>query len=186
MVGLFVSRLEAERAAANLIQAGFPAEKIGYLEAEDLTRPKNPAAGAVKGAVMGGIAGAVLGALLAAAAVGLIPGLGQVLLGGAVVPLLIGAILLGSTGAIVGGLLGAEGSSEEDLYFVEEVEAGRALLAVEVPDRAAEDKAVEVLRASALEVDSMGGVRLRTRLRHPDPTIARTEASRAGIGPSGG
>jgi hypothetical protein len=94
-----------------------------------------------------------------------------VLLGGAVVPLLIGAILLGSTGAIVGGLLGAEESSEEDLYFVEEIEAGRALLAVEVPDRAAEEKAVEVLRASALEVDSLGGVPLH--------------ASRAESGPAG-
>jgi hypothetical protein len=183
---LFVSPQEAERAAANLIQAGFPAESIGYLEPEDLPRSKNPAERAVKGAVVGGIAGAVVGALLAAAAVGLFPGLGQVLTGGAVVPLLIGAILVGSTGAIVGGLLGAEGSSEEVLYFVEEVEAGRALLAVEVPDQAAEEKAFGVLRARALEVDSLGGVRLHARLRHPDPTIARTEASRTGTGPSSG
>jgi hypothetical protein len=168
VVGLFADREDAERAIANLIQADFSPEYIGYLEPTDIRQLKNPAEGAAKGIATGAASGAVLGALLAAVAVGLVPGLGEVLVAGALVPVVMGAVLGGSTGAVAGGLLGAEASSEDELYFMEEIQAGRILVCVEVDDQTAEEKAAEVLRRShALEVDSLGTARLHARLRHP-------------------
>jgi hypothetical protein len=122
----------------------------------------------VKGVAAGAASGAVLGGLLAAVGVGLVPGLGQVLVGGALVPVVVGAVLGSSTLAVAGGLIGAEASREEELYFMQEIQGGRILVSVEVEDPTAEEKAAEVLRRSdALEVDSLGTARLHARLRHP-------------------
>jgi hypothetical protein len=168
VVGLFAGREDAEQAIANLIQAGFSPEHIGYLEPPDIRQLKNPAEGAAKGIAAGAASGAFLGGLLAAVAVGLVPRLGEVLVAGALVQVVIGAVLGGSIGAVAGGLLGAEASSEDELYFMEEIQAGRILVSVDVDDQTAEEKAAEVLRGShALEVDSLGTARLHARLRHP-------------------
>jgi hypothetical protein len=90
-----------------------------------------------------------------------------VLVAGALAPVVTGVVLGGSTGAVAGGLLGAIASGEDEPYFMEEVQAGRILVSVEVGDEAAETKAADLLRRSnALEVDSLGTVHLHARLRH--------------------
>ena len=168
VVGLFANREDAEHAVRSLIQSSFPPEEVGYLEPTEVRELKNPARGAVKGVVAGAASGGAIGALLAAVGVGLIPGLGQVLVAGALVPVVTGVVLGGSTGAVTGGLLGATASGEDEPYFMEEVQAGRILVSVEVGDEAAETKAADLLRKSnALEVDSLGTVHLHARLRHP-------------------
>jgi hypothetical protein len=167
-VALFTGREDAERAVRTLVEAGFPTEHVGYLEPTDVREFKNPAKGAAEGIAAGGTSGGVIGGLLAASAVGLIPGVGEALVAGALVPVLMGAVTGGSTGAVAGGLLGAEASSEDDLYFLQEIQSGRILVSVEVPDTAAEAKAAGLLaQNNALEVDSLGTAHLHARLRHP-------------------
>jgi hypothetical protein len=168
VVGLFAHREDAEHAVRSLIRAGFPPEEIGYLEPTEVRESKNPARAAVKGVVAGAASGSAIGALLAAVGVGLVPGLGQVLVAGALVPVVTGAVLGGSTGAVTGGLLGATAGEEDEPYFMEEVQAGRILVSVEVGDETAEAKVADLLRTSnALEVDSLGTAHLHARLRHP-------------------
>jgi len=167
-VGLFATHEEAGRAIGRLMQEGFSSEQIGYLEPGDLRKTRNPAEGAVKGVVLGGVTGAIIGALLPATAYWISSGFGALLQGGAIVPMIIGVVLGGSILGVVGGLFGAEAKSEDDLYFIEEAESGRVLVSVEVTERAAERRAIELMReCHALEVDSLGTARFHARLRHP-------------------
>jgi hypothetical protein len=170
VVALFADRENAEQAVSKLVQAGYPPEHVGYLEPTDVREVRNPARGAAEGIAVGGASGVVIGGVLAAVATGLVPGVGVALVAGALVPVIMGVVTGGSTGAVAGGLLGAEASSEDDSYFMEEIQAGRILVSVEVPDQAAEAKAEALLRESnALEVDSLGTAHLHARLRHPKP-----------------
>src|ERR1700730_9026891 len=170
VVALFARRDEAQHAATRLLQAGFPSDHIGYLEPTDVRELKNPAKGAAEGIATGGSSGAVIGGVAVAGAVGLLPGLRQARVGGALVPVVMGIVTGGAAGAVAGGLLGTAVSSEDELYFMEEIEAGRILVSVEVPDPAAEAKAAALLRESgALEGDSLGTAHLHASLHHPQP-----------------
>jgi hypothetical protein len=81
-----------------------------------------------------------------------------------------GLVTGSSTGAVAGGLLGTAASSEDEPYFMEEIQAGRILVSVEVPDAEAEARAAALLGASqALEVDSLGTTHFHAKLRHPQP-----------------
>ncbi|HVC76296.1 MAG TPA: hypothetical protein VND96_07255 [Candidatus Micrarchaeaceae archaeon] len=165
IVALFKRREDAEQAIASLVKAGFRPEEIGYLEATDVLRLKDSTKGAVEGATVGATSGAVIGGVLVAAAVGLIPGVGPALAAGSLLPVVAGAVTGGIAGAEIGGLLGAELDEEEELYFMEEVQAGRILVTVET-DR--DEEAAALLRNHApFEVDSLGTATLHARLRHP-------------------
>jgi hypothetical protein len=167
---LFAQRDDAHQAASSLLQAGFPAEHVGYLEPTDVQKLRNPAKGAAEGIAAGASSGAVIGAILGAVAVGLVPGVGEALVAGALVPVVMGLVTGSATGGVAGGLLGTAASSEDEPYFMEEVQAGRILVSVEVPDPATEARAAEVLRGSeAMEVDSLGTTHLHARLHHPQP-----------------
>jgi hypothetical protein len=158
VVALFARSEDARHAIARLLESGIHAERIGYLEPLDEKDLKNPA----KGAAEGMAAGAGAGLVLAAAAVALIPGLGPALVAGALLPVVMGTI----AGGVAGGLLGAELSSDEEPYFMEEVQAGRTLVSAEVERR--EDAVATLLSNSgAIEVDRLGTARLRARLHHP-------------------
>src|ERR1700730_118835 len=86
VVALFARRDEAQHAATRLLQAGFPSDHIGYLEPTDVRELKNPAKGAAEGIATGGSSGAVIGGVLGAGAVGLIPGVGEALVAGGLLP----------------------------------------------------------------------------------------------------
>jgi hypothetical protein len=170
VVAIFAQRDDAQHAVSSLLQAGFPAEHIGYLEPTDVQDLKNPAKGAAEGIAAGASSGAVIGGILGAVAVGLIPGVGPALVAGALVPVVMGLVTGSSVGAVAGGLLGTAASSEDEPYFMEEIQAGRILVSVEVPDPAAEANAAALLRESeALEVDSLGTAHLHAKLHHPQP-----------------
>jgi hypothetical protein len=112
--------------------------------------------------------------LAAVGVVGLVPGIGEVLVAGALLPVVMGAVTGSSTGAVAGGYLGAAAGREEEPYFLPEVQAGRVLVCVEVPDTASQAKAETLLtESSALEVDSLGTTHFHARLRHPEPEHGR-------------
>jgi hypothetical protein len=66
---------------------------------------------------------------------------------------------------VAGGLLGAE-STEEEPYFMQEVQSGRILVSAEVEgDEAHTEKLLS--DSGALEVDRLGTATLHAKLRHP-------------------
>ena len=168
VVALFADRENAEQAVTRLVRAGFPPEHVGYLQPTDVRELRNPAKAAAEGIAAGATSGALIGGVLGAVTVGLVPLVGPALVAGALLPVVMGAVTGSSAGAVTGGLFGAAASSEEEPYFMEEIQAGRILVSVEVPDPAAEAKAAAILgESNALEVDSLGTAHLHARLRHP-------------------
>jgi hypothetical protein len=171
VVGLFARQEDAHQAITRLIESGIRPEHIGYLEPLDEAEVKDPAKGAARGIAVGASSGAVIGGLLAAAAVGLIPGIGPALVAGALLPVVLGTVTGAAGGGAIGGLLGSDLSTEEEPYFMQEVQSGRVLVSVEVEGDEAE--AERLLSASgALEVDRLGTATLHARLRHPTGTSA--------------
>ena len=169
VVALFANRENAEQAVSRLVRASFPPEHVGYLEPTNVRELRNPAKGAAEGIAAGATSGALIGGVLAAVEVG-VPGVGEALVAGALLPMVMGAVTGSYTGAVAGGLFGAAASGEGEPYFMEEIQAGRILVSVEVADRAAEARAATVLgESNALEVDSLGTAHLQARLRHPKP-----------------
>ncbi len=165
VVALFARSEDAHRAINKLIDSGVSRDRIGYLEPVDEHDLKNPGTTAGKGIAAGAASGAVIGGLLAAAAVALIPGVGPGLVGGALLPVVLGTVGGAAGGGTMGGLLGAE-SSEEEPYFMQEVQSGRILVSAEVEGDEAETE--KLLRdTGALEVDRLGTAALHARLRHP-------------------
>ena len=165
VVALFARSEGAHRAINKLIDIGISPDRIGYLEPVDEQALTNPGTTAGKGIAAGAASGAVIGGLLAAAAVALIPAVGPALVGGALLPVVLGTVGGAAGGGTMGGLLGAE-SSEEEPYFMQEVQSGRILVSAEVEGDEAETE--KLLRDSgALEVDRLGTAVLHARLRHP-------------------
>lgn len=166
LVALFAHRPDAERAITRLLEFGIPSEQIGYLQRMDVREDKNPGRAVAEGIGVGATSGAIIGEILAAAVIGLVPGVGPALVAGALLTALLAAPLTGAvTGGVAGGLIGAE-TSEQEPYFMQEVQAGRILVSVEVGNE--EAGAAAVLKDSAaLEVDSLGTATLHSRLRHP-------------------
>ncbi|MDX6694248.1 MAG: hypothetical protein QOF02_1851 [Blastocatellia bacterium] len=119
VAGIFNSRSDAERAAANLGSAGFAPNNISLLSpgmtdaAVDAhvptTETEQPGMGSAMGGVVGGAMGAAGGATIGAAAASLlVPGVGPVIAAG-----IIGAALLGAGGATLGAATG--GAMEDEI-----------------------------------------------------------------------
>lgn len=117
VAGIFKSRSDAERAAANLRAAGFADNNINLLSpgmadreveaAVPTTETEQPGMGGAMGGAVGGALGAAGGATIGAAAVSLfVPGVGPIIAAG-----LLGAALFGAGGATIGA---ATGSAVED------------------------------------------------------------------------
>jgi hypothetical protein len=169
VVALFASSEAAQQAITRLIDSGIRSERIGYLEPVDERELKNPAKGAAQGIAVGATSGAVIGGVLAAAAVGLIPGIGPALVAGALVPVLLGTVAGAAGGGAMGGLFGADLNTEEEPYFMQEVQTGRILVSVEVEGEEAEAERL-LSDSGAIEVDRLGTATLHARLRHPSGT----------------
>jgi hypothetical protein len=165
--GLFADREAAERGITRLAEAGFGPEEIGYLTASDATEPnyaRNTAAGIGGGAALGGATGVVLGA----AAVGAIPGIGPVLVAGALVPILMLGVTGASAGATMGGLFAAAASQDQAMYFMQEVQSGRVLVTVTTPRTT---EAVAALHeAGALEATEVGAGQTAEKATDEDQT----------------
>ena len=119
VAGIFNSRSDAARAAANLQSAGFLEDNISLLtpgmsdrqvdETVPTTETEQPGMGTAMGTAVGGALGAAGGATIGAAAASLfVPGVGPILAAG-----IIGAALLGAGGATIGAATG--GAVEDEI-----------------------------------------------------------------------
>jgi hypothetical protein len=135
LVGLFNDRNEAELAVDELRQAGFADGEIGFaIRGGESTRSGmiSDAEGTkdVKGAIEGAAVGAAVGVGLGAVVSLMIPGVGPVLVAGAIAM----ALGYGAAGAAVGGIFGALvglGVSEDEARrYEKEFHAGKAIVAV--------------------------------------------------------
>lgn len=166
VLALFAQREDAHQAISRLTGSGVNPASIGYLEALDERDDKNPARGAAEGITIGAASGAVIGGVITAAAVALIPGVGPALVAGALLTVVMGTATGAAGGAVAGSLVGTGLNSDEEPYFMQEVQAGRTLVTVEVENGGSEVAKLLSTRA-ALEVDSLGTATLYARLRHP-------------------
>src|SRR5262245_57441864 len=139
VVGVFEDRTQADAAVQDLKQAGFDDERVGYAI-------KTPDGGHVvdqkKLGRQGFAAGALLGGLAGAAAAIVIPGIGPVLAGGALLSLLGGAAVGGATGGILGALAAMGIPEEEATRYEGEFQAGRILVTVRADARSDEARAI--------------------------------------------
>lgn len=141
---LFKNQEEAERGVRALLDAGYSPDQVGMVGPG--SEERRPYGKAVVGGVLGGAAvGGVAGGVLTAAAVGLIPGIGPVLAAGTLLPVLAGTTTTAATGGVAGALISLAGSSDEALYYEQQVEAGNWLVSVTTEDRT---RTVEILDAN--------------------------------------
>ena len=154
VVALFESQADAEQAIRDLKQAGFPRDAIGVVLRDPAygRDPGNPADGpplpgetASAGALGGGILGGAVG-LLAGVGALVLPGVGPVIAGGALVTSLTGAGLGAAAGGMLGALIGLGIPDAAARHFEEGVGRGAVLVIVEAGGR--REAARDVLRFS--------------------------------------
>jgi hypothetical protein len=144
VVGVFAEQERAERAVRELLAAGFPQERIGFLTRDS---EANNGLGAIVGGYTGAAAGGLLGGLLGTAISAVIPGVGPIVGAGLVGMMLAGAYVGGIAGVLIG--LGVpEGDARR---YHQEVEAGRSLVTVRADGRYSEALAI-LAAAGALDV----------------------------------
>lgn len=152
-VAVFPEQASAERAIEELRQAGFPSERIGVTtrhdeplkEPEDSTGTSTTAE--TEGAGIGMLVGASLGGLLVG--LGQLPVLGAVVAGG----LLSGLVGGGVVGGLVGALIGLGVPEEEAHYYQKQLASGHTLVTVNTNGRYSEARAI-LLRNSGHDADS--------------------------------
>lgn len=148
LIGVFDTPEQGHQAVEELRRAGFPNSQITMVmhhndtrgditdmdaaKAAQVTGESKAAKGAAVGVIAGGLGGGAL-----ALAVGLIPGIGQVLSVGALAASLfgVGAAIGAPGGGIVGALIGADIPEDEARYYEQELKAGRVLVGVNANDR---------------------------------------------------
>jgi hypothetical protein len=140
VVGVFEDRTLADSAVHELKKAGFSEEQIGYAirtpDGGHVVEPPKKLGGE------GFAAGALIGGLAGAAAAVMIPGVGPVLAGGALLSLLSGAALGGATGGILGALAALGIPEEEATRYEGEFQAGRILVTVHADERSDEARSI--------------------------------------------
>lgn len=153
-VGTFTDRSDAVAAVRELRDAGFTESQIGLITKREPTTDSGERTGLQddpthtrweEGAGIGAAAGALTGTGLGLAVLaGVIPPLGPVVAGGALVALLASAGGGAAVGTVVGGLVGLGIPEDEAVMYEGDVTAGRTLVAVSAGPRNVE--AVGVLR----------------------------------------
>ncbi len=138
----FSTRREAESAVHDLRAAGIDDAHIGVMSQSTKDRapksglPNDPTEsrweeGSGIGAAAGAVAGTGLGLAVAAA---LIPPIGPLIAGGALVALLASAGAGATVGTVVGGLIGLGIPEDEATYYEDELKTGRTLVTVHPDD----------------------------------------------------
>ena len=126
VTSLFETDEEASRAAGALIENGFTEDQIGIISGHELSHPERhitapeDSEGKVLNAVGKGVAyGGGLGALAGGVSALLIPGIGPLVVGGALAAVFLGAGLGASAGGVMAGLMKA-GVDESDARLFED------------------------------------------------------------------
>ena len=145
-VGVFTSREAADRAVADLKQAGYSDDQIGVVAKDsrgNTVKTDGSGNNAPEGAAIGVAAGAgamALGSL--AMSFGVIPVIGPILAVGPLAAALISAAGGAAAGGLVGALVGWGVPEEDAKYYEGEVQAGRYLVTVDRDDRADNSRGV--------------------------------------------
>ena len=163
VIALFEFETEANRAADELVENGFTREQIGIVAGHGLSRPEEhvDATEDVEGKTMGalgkGIAyGGGLGAVAGGLATLLIPGVGPLIIGGALATTLMGAGLGASVGGVMATLMQAGVDESDARLFESALRHGGVVLTLQT-DEAHASQAVEILnRRGALDMDKHG------------------------------
>ena len=156
VVAVFDRFEDADAAASELQQEGFPADRISVVRGPSGTPPAIPAsethAGA--GAATGAAAGAVIGGAIVLGALAL-TGIGAVLAAGPIAAAIGGVVTGGAMGALAGSLTGLGMTSDRAKMYEDAVRAGGILVAVTAEDHDRGDHARAVLvRHGARDVES--------------------------------
>jgi hypothetical protein len=165
VVGVFATREEANRAIAELRQAGFRDDQIGVI-ARQTDHDPAPSLGratgthVAEGTAIGAATGAGVGALWAIgiATLGL-PALGPAVAGGILTAILASAGGGAAVGTLVGALIGLGVPEDEAGFYEGEFKAGRVLVTVKADGRY--DDALAVIRRTG-GYDRAGANELRT------------------------
>jgi len=170
-VAVFPDHAKADRAVAELRQAGFRDDQIGVASrdwrAEVVQREDNGTL-AGEGALAGALAGAGTGGLVALGILaGVIPAIGPVIAGGALAAILANAAGGAALGGLLGGLIGLGVPEDEASFYETEFKSGRTIVAVRADGRY--DDAMAVMRRN-------GGYDRSTHA--PSPFQARAEEHR--------
>ncbi|HEX8199432.1 MAG TPA: general stress protein [Isosphaeraceae bacterium] len=142
VVGLFETRDAAEDAIRRLQAAGYGQDRIGVAmrdtrTAGDIAAATGASDMSEEGATVGAVAGAGVGALVGLALVGstiVLPGLGPLLVGGALAAGLTGAGIGAASGGLIGGLIGAGIPEAEAQDYASRLRHGHILVTVRVPE----------------------------------------------------
>lgn len=165
VVAVYRTRGQAEAAIDQLWHAGFSKEQVGIMipgegEHQATTATEQTEESGATGAVAGAVTGTAVGTIAGALAMILIPGLGPVLTGGALMGVIAGA----ATGAAVGSFAGpflAMGFTEEDVHrYQTDLRSGRTIVVAHSDNEHERDKAIMVLRShDPVELHMAGATR---------------------------
>ena len=146
-IGIFNSRLNAERAISQLEAAGVSPNQISLVMTDEtrgshfkIKESDKSDEGAAAGAGIGGIIGVIAGAVMSADVI-VIPGLNLVVTG-TLVSALAGLGTGAVAGGLIGGLIGAGVPEHEAKYYEKAIAGGNVLVAVETTSKQ-QQKAVE-------------------------------------------
>jgi hypothetical protein len=166
-IGIFDDRSHAQRAIAELKQAGFTEKQIGVTargRKGDVGATQDESSGthAKQGAVTGLAAGAGVGALWGFGVLaGVVPGIGTAIAGGTLAALLSSAAAGAATAGIAGTLIGLGIPEEDAKYYDEEFRAGRVVVTVQADSRGT-DAASIIRRNSGYDASSRADMAART------------------------
>ncbi len=151
VVGVFQSDADAEHALADLLEKGFPREKISLIspksehsehikiDGAEVEHGEDIAIGAVGGSLVGGMLGALVGMLIVG-----IPGIGPVLVAGPIAAAIAGAGAGAVGGGVLGGLTWAGITHDEAHVYENLLHEGKTILMVQTSaDK--RDEAVAIL-----------------------------------------
>jgi len=146
IVGVFEDRGQAQSAVDELRRADFRDDQIGFVARNDSERSGDATSDAATSGVLGGLAlGGSAGALWGlAVAAGLLPGIGPVIAGGALVAIFASAATGAAIAGVVGFLIDLGIPEEEARFYERELQAGRFLVTVKADDRY--DQATTILQ----------------------------------------
>lgn len=175
VVGVFNDHREADKAVAELLQAGFPNDQIGVAGRHDETALASTAdeqgSHAASGALTGALAGVGLGGLVGLGVLaGVIPVLGPIIAGGTLATILANAAGGLALGGLAGALAGSGVPEEEAKYYHGEFEAGRTIVTVKADGRYDEASAI-LRRHGAYDMHTAGGT---ARSATPTPSAGAT------------
>jgi hypothetical protein len=155
VAGIFNSKIVADNAVSELLDAGFAKDDISLLMS-DKTRNEifsstddeadRAAKGGVTGAVIGGALGALIAGLVAAGSI--VTSGGVLLVAGPIVAALAGAGAGGTAGGIAGALISAGFAADEANRYDDEIKRGKAIVLVHARDAAEAARAHTALEDS--------------------------------------